>query len=577
MTVPPQIEAHGENCTITVGFGEGNYGKLSSFPAYSKWKEGTRQLIFRPVPANIKYINENWPNAVWQGAAKYHLDHFIEEQIKASALVANKERHLEDDGSYEYKHQPFNHQRQAFLLSRDEPIFAYLMEQGTGKSKLDIDGACYAYSQGKIEAWIIIAPNGVHSNWIDTEIPDHIPDWCPYKAWTYSSNLTKARKKELEDVCSSSNVLKIFAFNVEGFTSEKAQKILQRLILQFKCRVSIDESDSLKNHTSHRTSYLTKACDGVAQKRIMTGTEITKGLEDLYGQLNFLGMDILGFDTYTSFKNHFCTMGGFKNKAIVGYKNVEELIKLIGPYSYRALKDDCLDLPPKIYKRIVVELSPKQREIYNNLKNNFWAELDGKQITAPLAIVRLGMLQQITCGWFPVPGESVNERIPGDNPKLEATLQHCRSRTGKTIVWCKYKADVRDIAEELAREHGRDAVASYFGETKVGNDFRERGWVKDGFQNGGIKYLVANKAAARGLTLTSCDDNLYHSNSFDFGDRKQSEDRTHRIGTVNSVLYTDIVAKNTPDQKIINCLKRKQRIADLLREKETLFMEDEPT
>lgn len=569
---PPVIETHGSDCLLKADFTGGNYQKLvpTSWPGFAKWKDGTRFLIFRPTPNNIRYINESWPDVVWAADAKYHLDNFITDQIKAAGLEAAKKTILEDDGSYQYKHKPFDHQRQAFLTSRDADIYAYFMEQGTGKSKLTVDVGAYNYSTGRIEAMIVIAQNGVHTNWVDIEIPEHIPDWCPYKSFVYSANMTKAKWKELEEVIAAPNCFKIFAFNIEGFTSDKAREILERLILTFKCIIVVDESDQIKNYTSKRTTYLTAACDGVAMKRILTGTEITKGLEDLFGQLNFLGTKVLGYDNITSFKNHFCTLGGFKCRQVVGYKNVDELLRLLEPYSFRALKDDCLDLPPKMYKRWTVELSPAQRKLYDDLARNFFADCDGKQISASIGIVRLIRLQQITCGWFPADGETDYTRIPGDNPKLEAVLQHCKHRQKKTIVWARFKQDVKDITEELRREHGRDNVMSYFGET----DIEERGIVRDRFQKEDLQFVVANKAAARGLTFTACDDNFIHSNSFDFGDRKQLEDRTHRIGTANSVLYTDCEAARTVDRKIINCLKKRQKIADLLRNTNTLFMEE---
>lgn len=584
----PVIEPYaGDHCTLSLPNISGSLGKLENFPGFSKWLEGTRKRIFRPTPANIKYIQENWPDAEWDRGCRYHLDNFIEEQLAAAAVARNKTIILEDDGSYEYKQKPFDHQRQAFLLSRNKDIFAYLMEQGTGKSKLTIDVGCYNYAKGTIEAVIIIAINGVHSNWLETEIPEHHPDWCPYMGWTYDAGKFERKKsqEEFENIFKAQGVLKYFAFNVEGFASEKARKALQRIILTYKCLVVVDESDfALKNHSAMRTEYLTTTCDGVAMKRILTGTEITKGVEDLYGQLNFLGTKVLGFDTYTSFRNHFCTMGGFRYKQIIGYKNIDELIKILEPWSYRVLKKDCLDLPPKVYKRWKVELTPTQRKLYDELRKNFITQHDGKALTATLGVTRLLRLQQITCGWFPADDEEVAQRIPGDNPKLEAALTHCRTMPGGIIVWARFRGDIQLIHEELVREHGKDQCAMYYGDTDVGEDDGQRGWINNEFQSGNLRFIVANKAMARGRTFTKCINPFIHSNDFDLGARKQLEDRTHRIGTkevademgADRVLYTDCEAIRTVDKKIIDSLKRKQKIADMVRMAgDTLFLEED--
>ena len=558
------------NCIIRIG-ARGKFPWPSQFPGFAKEKTGTRDIIFRPTANNIKYINQHWPDAEWIDGTVEHLDRFIEEQKEAAISSDNKQVILEDDGSYEYKTAPFDHQRQLFLLSRDREVFAYFMEQGTGKSKPIIDTAAYLYSQGKIQALIIIADNGVHSNWIEEEIPIHMPDWCPHKMWTYSSNMTKGREKDFEEVAANDNVLRIFAFNVEGFTSEKAKRKLENIIdiRNLKAMVVIDESESIKNATTKRSKYLTRACRNVEYKRILTGTPVTQGIEDLYSQCLWLGDQVLGYDSFWTFRGQFCTMGGYEMKKIVGYKNIDELVSLLDGYSFRVLKKECLDLPEKIYKRWPVELTPRQRTMYNDIKNKYWTELEGHgTIEADLAIVRLLRLQQITCGWFP---NDDMVAIPGDNPKLEATRQYVSSVNTPALIWCRFKKDIKNITEELRRDHGKDVIASYFGETPT----EDRTQHVKNFQAGHYKAMVCSSAASRGLTLTASSNSFYHSNGNKYGDRIQSEDRNHRIGTKNNVVYTDCVAKNTIDNQFIRAFKRKKNVSDMVtQDPESFFLEE---
>lgn len=572
-----KITAFGSNCIISVPFDGDNYNLLIGLPGFKKFKDGSRDLIFRPTTNNIRYINQHWPDADWDSSVKSYLTDFINEQLEAASTSKDKWKELEDDKTYEYKTKPFDHQRNLFMLSRDKKSFAFFMEQGTGKSKPVIDTAAWQYSQGLIDALVVIAPNGVHRNWIEEEIPKHLPDWCPREMWTYSAHLLKAEKLAFEELVKKTGVLKIFAFNVEGFVSDKAQSRLEKILTYCKPLIATDESQYIKNPSAGRTDYLTKACSDVQYKRILTGTSVTKGVEDLYGQFTWLNEKILGFDSKYTFRNHFCTMGGFEMRKVVGYKNLDELIKLIDPYSYRVTKAQCLDLPPKIYKRWVVELTKQQREIYDKVSNDFYAELNGRTLTANLAIVRLLRLQQITCGWFPsqdANGKTTLEPIPGENPKLEAVLQHCRDIDGQVIVWAGGAGntqDIKNITEELKREHGRDSCAAYYGKT----DQEDRTEIRQEFQAGNLKYIVANGSAARGLTLTKCENPIYFSNSYDLEFRLQSEDRTHRIGTINSVTYTDVEAKKTRDRRIINALKSKKNIADIInQDPKSLFMEE---
>lgn len=561
-----------KHCVISAPWNAENFKKLQppKWPGFAKWIDGTTDVRFRPTPNNIRYINEQWPDSQWIGEAQRIITDFIQEQKAAMDTASMKHKTIEDDGSYEYETDPFHHQRHVFLLSRDKKKYCLFMEQGTGKTKVAIDRAAYKYALGEIEAVVIVAPNGVHLNWVEEEIPVHLPKWVKRKCFVYSSNMTKARKKEFEEVMAAKDCLKIFAFNVEGFTSKKAKELLERILRTYKVHGVLDESQKLKNPSAVRTRYLTKQFKPVEDKIIMTGTNVTKGVEDLYGQLTWLDPNVLGFDTWGSFQGHFCTKGGFKDRQIIGYKNIDELIKLLDPHSFRVLKKDCLDLPQKIYKRWVVELNPRQREIYDQLRKDYYTELEGVGgLTANIGVVRLLRLQQITCGWFPADDSDELTPIPGDNPKLEAVRQHCFNTDGSILVWCKFKQDIKRLEEELKKDHGQDNVGTYYGETP--NEIRSRN-VK-AFQSKQMKILIANRAAATGLTLTACENPIYHSNDFDLEIRLQSEDRCHRIGTQNSVVYTDVEAKGTTDRMIINSLRNKKLIADLVnQDPESVFL-----
>ena len=282
---------------------------------------------------------------------------------------------------------------------------------------------------------------------------------------------------------------------------------------------------------------------------------MTKGPEDTYSQFKFLDPLILGYDSFYSFKARYCNMGGFENKQIVGYKNVDELTRNIEGHSFRVLKKDCLDLPDKIYQRHYVELTPRQKNIYETLRKSFVAELDGNIIEAPEAITRLLRLQQVLCGWFS--GEEGIQQIDDKNARLEALKEILSDIDSKVIIWARFKADLKAIQRAL----GEEAVA-YHGE--VSNDDREVAVYR--FQNDPkIKYFVGQpQSGGIGLTLTAADYVIYYSNSFDLEIRMQSEDRCHRIGTKNNVTYIDIEARKSIDTKIIKALREKKNLADII-------------
>ena len=539
------------------------FEKLSTLPGFKRWVG--RDLLFDPTGANIDRLHKYFPNAEWDESASPALDQYISNLKEMEANIKMKTSELPSNDDYNFKTKPFEHQRKAFYMSRDKKSFALLMEQGTGKTKVIIDNASYLYGKGEITALVVIAPNGVHRNWLK-EIDIHMPDWCPRDSFYYSSGMTKKRIEEYESVFSTENKLKIFTFNVEAFTSPKAIYYMQKILVSNKVMLVVDESSRIKRPGAKRTKIITKFGKQVDYKRIMTGTPVTKGPEDVYSQFKFLDPQILGYDSFYSFRARYCIMGGFENRQIVSYQNIEELTRNIEGHSFRVLKKDCLDLPEKIYQRYYVEMTPKQKKLYDTMKKSFVAELEGEMIEAPEAITRLLRLQQILCGWFP--SEQGGQQIDDKNPRIEALKEILSDIDSKVIIWARFKADLRAIEKALG-----DLAVSYHGD--VSSDSRELAVTR--FQNDPkVKYFIGQpQSGGIGLTLTAADYAIYYSNSFDLEQRMQSEDRCHRIGTKNNVTYIDIETRKSVDSKIIKALREKKNLADVItKDPISLFMEE---
>lgn len=548
-----------------------NYQKMNKIPGYSKW-DG-RGVKFRPVSSSLEYIIKTWDDIEWSGCEDIVKNHesSVLEKIE---LAENKKKILEDDGSFEYKTIPFDHQRQIFLRSRDSELYGLLAEMGTGKSKIIIDTVAYQFSKGNIDTFVILAPNGVHRNWIINEIPIHMPDWVPYKMDFYAAKHGKKRMSSIMDILLDKTHLSIISINMEAFASSKAQSFLELMVQNKRCFVALDESTLIKNPNAKRSKFVNKACRDVVFKRIANGSPVTKGVEDLYSQIGFLSHDILGYDTFTTFKGQYCEeikckVDKFDDspdartfKKIVGYKNTDELVERMDPYISRVLKKDCIDLPEKVYTLHPFEMSSEQKRAYIELKNEFMTEVDGVSIEVELALVRLLRLQQITCGYYPnEEGELLP--FPGKNPRLEALKEICRQvdeNQEKCIIWCRFKSDIYAIEDMLG-----DLAVSYHGDVS-GDDRIDAG---KRFQNDdSVRYMIAmlssNSGAVRGHTWTAANVTVYYSNSYDLDCRGQSEDRMHRIGLEGKALYIDIMALGTIDRQIINSLKDKKSIADLI-------------
>ena len=556
-----EISAKGKQCIARVKLDSSNTQLLSGLPGFHRWIN--RDMLFSPTGANINYIAKHWPDAQWSSEARVFLNSYID-----TLEEATKNRTFEtppiDDFAFETK--PFEHQRKAFYMSRDKENFALLMEQGTGKTKIIIDNAAYLYGRGKINCLIVIAPNGVHRNWLNNEIPVHMPKWCPIDSIYYQSGMNKSHTKKFNDVIASKEVLKIFTFNVEAFVSKTAMRFLENILLSHDCLLVVDESSRIKTPGTHRTKVITKLGKLAKYRRILTGTPVTKGAEDVYAQFKFLDPYILGYDSFYTFRARYCVMREYDNrKWIVGYRNVDELTNNIKGNSFRVLKKDCLDLPEKIYQRAYVELSKEQRKIYNSIKNEYVAQLGDDEISVPETITRILRLQQVVCGWFPSEGEV--KPINKTNLRLKALLDIISEIDAKIIIWARFRADIMAIQAALG-----DSAVVYYGD--VSSD--DRVIAVDRFQKDPqIKYFIGQpQSGGIGLTLTAAQYAIYYSNSFDLETRLQSEDRCHRIGTTTNITYIDMEASKTVDGRIIKALRDKKSVADVInKDPRSMFLE----
>ena len=480
-----------------------------------------------------------------------------------------------------FKHQPFAHQLEVFNTSRDKEYYALLMEMGTGKTKVTIDTAAWLYAYGKIDGMLVVAPNGVHRMWCD-QVIEHMPDYINAKAAWYSSQPNKKEEKELCEVLEMQHGLKIVTMNIEAFATKNGVNFARNFLNSFRSMMVIDESSTIKNPKAIRTKNLLKLSVHAKYRRILTGTPITQGPLDLFTQFSFLDSQILRCQSYFAFRNKYAIMkemrtAGRSFQVVQGYQNVEELTKLIAPHSYRVTKQDCLDLPEKLYSKRYVELSVSQRKLYNQLKKEVVAEFNGMVMSAPLALTKLMRLQQIVGGFFsadiefemnedgellPTATERLIEPIDSVNLRVESLIELLEETNDKSIIWARFRSELGAISKRIREVFGNESVVEYHG----GVDNEHRSSHVQRFQTDPVcRFFVGHvQAGGKGLTLHAATTVIYYSNNFSLEDRLQSEDRAHRIGQKNNVTYIDMIAPNTLDEKVVETLRAKKSVADLI-------------
>lgn len=465
---------------------------------------------------------------------------------------------------YRFKNEPYAHQAaylHRFWKDREAALFA---DMGTGKSYMLINNMCMLYDNGDINGALILAPKGVYRNWAELELKKHIPDHVQYSVGVWSSIMTRKQKDAMEDMFTLDDKLHILVMNVESLSSPKgpASGLAERFLLCHKALMAVDESTTIKNPKAMRTKQVTKLGKHAYYRRILTGSPVTKSPLDLYAQCGFLNPELLGFSSYFAFQSRYAVMarrafGPKEFNQIVGYKRLDELNEKLQPFAFRVTKEECVDLPPKVYIRRDVELTEEQKRLYKEMKRLALAEFDGAITTTTTALTQMLRLHQICCGHLKDDDGGVRE-IP--NNRIDALMEVLDEVSGKAIIWANYTHDIQAIYAALSKEYGGGSAATYYGETKVEN----RQEIVTKFQDPGseLRFFIGQpKTGGYGLTLTEAQTVIYYSNNYDLEVRLQSEDRAHRIGQQKSVLYVDLMSPGTVDERIVEALRNKIDIA----------------
>ncbi|MCC6425659.1 MAG: DEAD/DEAH box helicase [Phycisphaerales bacterium] len=481
---------------------------------------------------------------------------------------------------------PFPHQLERWRRYRDVPAWGHLWEQGTGKSAEIIMQAIWLFMHGEIDGILLLAPNGVHRNFVTDQMPEHWPKelGSPTVCWYRSKSAeSKWHQSEIE-ACIQAKGFAVLAMSYDALCTDAGKAWAKKFLQGRKIMIVADESSRIKTPTAIRTRLAFKAAEFAKYRRILNGTPVPNGPFDIYAQIKFLDPQFWvrhGINSFTGFKAQFGEWGkgfcygpnGTKREypELLCYRNLDLLNKMLAEITDRVLKEDVLpDLPPKLYKTLRYDLTAAQRRVYDSLKDESLAFLDsGEVVTTPIVLTKLLRLQQVCCGYVAIDdplGEPIVS-IGADNPRLDILMEVCEDLGHKAIIWTRFRRDVDLILERMKKADLK--AVRYDGAV----DDDDRKVAVESFQRGDIQFFVSNPAAGgEGLTLLgdqregmaealACKTCIYYSNSFNLQHRLQSEDRAHRIGQRWPVQYIDIVASGTMDEQVSNNLRDKFDVA----------------
>lgn len=434
--------------------------------------------------------------------------------------------------------------------------FGLLFEMGCGKTLTAIAIAGAGYQMGKVERLLIVAPTSVVAVW-----PKELQEYAKFK-YTCKTLLgeKKQRIKQIDDLLKFPfKALKVAVINYE---STWRPEILEKLKEFDADMVIADESQRIKTYDAAQSKAMHELGDQARYKLILSGTPVQTAAIDIWSQYRFLDKTVFG-DNFFKFRGRYAIMGGYGNKKIVGYKDLEGLIKKEHSIAFRVTKDEALDLPEQTFETRKIQFNQKEKNLYERIKKDSYAELDGGgHITATTVLTRLLRLQQLA-GGFLVQDDAQKPQLVS-RAKLDALADiiedYVIGSGKKLVIFARFIAEVKAIMELAGKVLPKELKqVAIYGDIKK----EDRGDIVKQFQEdpNTVLFIGQIDTAGTGITLTAADTCVYYSKNFNYATYSQSLSRIHRIGQRNCCTYIDLEIEGTIDELISKALSRKEDMA----------------
>lgn len=431
--------------------------------------------------------------------------------------------------------------------------FGFLFEMGCGKTLTTIAVAGAAYLAGAIKKVIIVAPTSVCSVW-----PKEFEEYADFPYGISILLGTKDKRiKALRDLdCFPVAGLKVAVINYESAWREG---IFEALMDWDADLIVADESQRIKTHDAEQSKALHKIGDQARYKLILSGTPVQNNAIDIFSQYRFMDATVFGKNFY-QFRSRYAILGGFNQRQIVGYRDLDQLIQKEHSVAYRVTKEEALDLPEQTFQTRYIQMGQKEKSLYDRIKRDSFAEMEsGGQLTAATVLTKLLRLQQFTGGFVQKDDGIKPEQISsGKVDALEDIIDDYVLTTGKKLViFARFRPELGLIEQMLKRKKIRYGMI--YGDVKL----EDRGEIVKDFQTnpGTMVFLAQIDTAGLGITLTAADTCVYYSVNFNYAAYSQSLARIHRIGQRNRCTYIHLVMEKTVDEQILKALAKKEDLA----------------
>ena len=443
------------------------------------------------------------------------------------------------------------------------------MEQGTGKTAVAIHFIGLKYLEEGCGKVLVICPMSAMGVWVK-EIRKHLPDDLRRGARVVRLYGTRTRRtKKIGRLIANSRGS---GLNICIINHESSWRLEEWLVRFAPETVIVDESHRIKSPKAKQSKAAWRLGRKAKYHLILTGTPIVGGAHDVWSQWNFLNPDVFG-DNWWRFQQFYLQKGGYFNKEIVGYKNLDLLKRKVRGGSFIIRKEECLDLPEKIFQSVPVELCEQSKKLYNDMATQLVAEIeDGSVSTAPIVLVKLLRLAQITSGFLKDLDDNIHDI---GREKLDVCQELIEDRVGdghQVVVFARFRYEISRMERALLKK--KISCCTLTGSTPM----KSRDKLIEEFQSGVYSVFISQiQAGSLGITLTAADTAIFLSLDFSLANYLQAADRLHRIGQTQKVTYLHLIVPRSIDELVYKVLKSKENLARLILERPRAILMDSTT
>lgn len=437
----------------------------------------------------------------------------------------------------------WKHQEEAISLATSQSATLFHMGMGTGKSRCAIEVAL----RTKAKRVLVLCPLSVCEGW-----KGQFNTFAPNYRVTVLNKKTvsvKAATAQRDDRIATAQLAPWVC--VVNYESARSKPLSDWLMLRRFDLVVIDECHRIKSPAGATSRWVSRLAQTCKRRLGLTGTPMPHSPLDIYAQFRSLDPGVFGW-SFVKFRNRYAKMGGFGGKQVVGYQRMDDLRERMSRLTYQADRS-VLDLPPAIHNHRFVELSASAKRLYDQLDSDFVAQVEGGEITASNALVKLLRLQQLTSGMATVEQGEESKLVQVDDAKLKdlRDLFEDLPPSEPVVVFGRFTSDLLTV-HKAARLTDRRSL-------ELSGRRREL----EEWQAGAAPVLAVQiQSGGTGIDLTRAAYCVYLSTGFSLGDYEQSLARTHRPGQDRTVFYYHLIAKDTIDQKVYHALRERKQVVE---------------